>query len=189
MLSFGLSRRRVSITGLLRKMQQGDRGARREVFETSYSDLRQIARHLMRNERPGHTLGATGLLHEAFVGPLQKISIAIQDRGHFYAIAAIQMRRLLIDHGRRRGALKRNASPVKTDSPPMTAPADPLVLDLIRAVDRLRKHDPNAALIVEMKHLLGMTLEEIAAETGRPYRTVRDDWDFARGWLGQRLSK
>jgi RNA polymerase sigma factor (TIGR02999 family) len=177
----------MSLTSRIQQMQQGDEAAKREVFEQSYPELRSIARHLMRGERSSHTLGATGLLHEAFLGPLQKFRTEVQDRSHFYALAAMSMRRMLMDHGRRRRALKR----LRQDTPHLTTvPApEPRVLDLMRAIEALKRHDPRAALVVEMKHVLGLTLEEIAAETGQPYRQVRADWDFARGWLATRLAR
>ncbi len=176
----------MSLTALIRRMQGGDAVAKRQLFEQAYQDLRTIAGKLMRSERPAHTLGATGLLHEAFLS-LQGMKADVQDRTHFYAMAAITMRRALVDHGRKRNAAKRTVDAPQI--PVSVQPLDPRVVDLMKAVDELRVKDPHAAIVVEMKHFLGLTLEEIAAETGRPYRKIREEWDFARSWLGQRLSR
>lgn len=179
----------MSLTDQIRQMQDGDENARRIVIDSSYSELRAIAKKLMKGERASHTLGATGLLHEALLGPLQRLRGRVRNRAHFYALAAMSMRRILLDHGRMRAAAKRTVSSRNVSSVSSMTTADPALLDLVRAVDELRKLDPDIVSLVEMKHYLGLTLEEIAAETGRPYRSVREDWDFARNWLASRIGR
>lgn len=166
-------------------MQDGDRSARDLLFERSYRDLREIAGRLMVRERSSHTLGATGLLHEAIIGPLQSLSTVIHGRAQFYNIAAATMKRILIDHGRRRRTLKRTVVGMLHFA--TFDAVDARRLDLLDAIDRLRELDPGVAGVVEMRHILGMTLEEVAAGTARPYRQVRDDWDFGRAWLRRKL--
>lgn len=162
-----------------------------EVAEYVYNDLHRRASAYLRNERPGHTLQTTGLVHEAFIKLIDKQEIEWQDRDHFFAVAAQAMRRILVDHARSRTRHKRGG---KDEDLPLDEarqmPSDRSGVDVIaldEALNTLATFDERQAKIVELKYFGGMTLDETADVLGVSNVTVKRDWQIARAWLRQQL--
>jgi RNA polymerase sigma-70 factor, ECF subfamily len=179
----------AQITKMLGEVRGGDSAAASQLMEAVYSDLRGIAHRLFVAERPDHTLQPTALVHEAYLRIFSGAEVEWHDRNHFYAIAAMQMRRILVDFGREHRAVKRGCGLKVSldDSRHAAAFADcdiELVDDLIT---RLRRQDGQAARVVEMKFFSGMTDREIADAIGCSHSTVRRHWVFAREWLARHL--
>lgn len=146
-----------------------------------------MAQACLRGEQPGHTLQPTALVNEAYLR-LVGATVAWQDRAHFFAVAATTMRRVLVDHARARGRLKRGHRPVSLEDSLIIAPDradDFLVVD--DALDRLASHDARAARVVELHYFGGLTYEETAEALGVSAATVDRDLRFARAWLHREL--
>ncbi len=180
-----------AITLMLHQWRQGDMQAFDEVAEYVYNDLHRRASAYLRNERPGHTLQTTGLVHEAFIKLIDKQEIEWQDRDHFFAVAAQAMRRILVDHARSRTRHKRGG---KDEDLPLDEarqmPSDRSGVDVIaldEALNTLATFDERQAKIVELKYFGGMTLDETADVLGVSNVTVKRDWQIARAWLRQQL--
>ena len=175
-----------SVTVLLNRMQAGDRQAFDRLFEMVYAELRALAAHLLHS--PSHTLQPTALVHEAFVRLAQHDG-GWNDRRHFFNMAAKAMRQLLIDHARRHKAQKRDRPRARltlADTP--AAPATELdLVDFSEALARLETHDPRQARVVELRFVLGLSIEETAAALELSPRTVNVDWQLARAWLRRAL--
>jgi RNA polymerase sigma factor (TIGR02999 family) len=155
-----------------------------------YEELRRLAHHYMRGERAGHTLQTTALVNEAYIRLADIERIEWQSRGHFFAMAATVMRRVLVDHARERGRDKRGGSLVFTTLAEHAITSSPAidVLALDEALDRLADMDPQQARIVELRYFTGLTIDETADALGISPATVKRDWTWARAWLYQRLS-
>ena len=155
-----------------------------------YDELRAIAHRQLRGERADHTLGTTGLVHEAYLRLVDQRRVDWHDRPRFFALAARVMRRVLVDYARRRGAQKRQglAAPATLDD--AIAAADDqaeLILAIDEALSRLGELDPRQARVVEMRFFAGFTEDEAAELLGVSARTVRNDWVKAKGWLFREL--
>jgi RNA polymerase sigma factor (TIGR02999 family) len=156
-----------------------------------YAQLHRLAGAMMRRERPGHTLQATALIHEAFLR-LDLPPREASDERRLFACAARVMRQVLVDHARKRGAAKRGgeAQRVTLDTRALGAAAEAHdVLDLHDALERLEQVDARKAAVVDLKFFGQMTHEEIAAELGVSGKTVEADWYFARAWLRRELDR
>jgi RNA polymerase sigma factor (TIGR02999 family) len=178
------------ITSLLRAWRGGDAGAGDRLIEALYGELREMARRRLAGERPSHTLQTTALVHEAFIRLAGQRRVTWRDRGHFLALAATVMRRVLVDRARARRAAKRGSgvtAGVLTDA--VTAGVDPAteILDVDRALEKLGASFPRPARVVELRFFGGLEVEEIAAVVGVTERTVDRDWAFARAWLAREL--
>jgi RNA polymerase sigma-70 factor (ECF subfamily) len=175
------------VTHLLNLAGSGDAEARSELYEKVYRDLRRIAGNLFAGERPGHTLQPTALLNEAFIKLTIGATVDYQDRVHFFAVAARQMRRILVDHARWHKAEKRDAQGVATITlvSGFERPLD--LLDVDRALEELAELDPRCAQVVDLRFFGGLTEEEAAEALSVSPATVRADWKFAKGWLIDRL--
>lgn len=166
------------------------------LFEQVYDQLRRAAQEQMKNERGGHTLSATALVHEAYLRLVGPREIPWQNRAHFYAAAAEAMRRILIDrarakHGRNaasRDARRRALAISGLDSMPLDENSDG-ILALDDALCRLEGVDAQAAAVVRLRFFAGLDIEQTAAALGVSVRTVKRDWTFARGWLRQDLER
>jgi RNA polymerase sigma-70 factor (ECF subfamily) len=183
------------ITRLLKQMQLGDRDAGDQAVALVYNELHKIAANHLRKEAPGHTLVATALIHEAYVRLAGGATFEIHDRGHFFAIASQQMRRILVDHARGKNAQRRGSGAIQVGldqvhvgsmhvslNPP---PIDLLLLDgSLRELERL---EPRAAKVVELRYFGGYTDKEVVEALGVSLATVRRDWEFARCWLFDRM--
>jgi RNA polymerase sigma factor (TIGR02999 family) len=174
------------ITRLLSSIRNGDREAEGRLMELVYRELRIRAGRHMRSERPDHTLQPTALVHEAFLRLTHKDRIDWQSRAHFYAVASGEMRRILVDHARNRGAAKRGGPMEKIALEDaavycVSRPEELLALD--EALRQLTEWAPRAARVVEMLFFGGLTETEIAEVLGVSVRTVKRDWRTARAWL------
>ena len=167
---------------------------RREVFDRLlplvYDELRIIARGRLHHERQGHSLQATALVHEAYIRMLGADSPSWNDRGHFFRAAAEAMRRILIEHARKRTRVKRGGKRVRVEISGIDL-ADELDLDQVLALDdafqRLEEQDPKAADVVRLRFYAGLSVEETAKATDLSERTVKREWAFARAWLYEAL--
>lgn len=182
--------RRAEFTKLLHEVQAGGPDAREALFVAAYAELRRIAGSLMRQERPGHTLQPTELVHDAWLKLVDQARVAWTDRAHFLNIAGRAMRQVLVDHARRRGAAKRMAGVQRVtfdDEAGHGAAAIIDVLSLHDALERFSQLDPRAAQVVEARIFGGMSVEEVAHVLDVSTRTVELDWTVARRWLAREL--
>ncbi len=178
------------LTVLLNRMREGDRDAGSAAVQLVYGELHRVAAKQMRKERRGHTLQTTALVHEAYVRLMGAESLEIQNRGHFFAVASQQMRRILVDHARASQAQRRGgaAERVDLDMVQLGAGGENIdVLELDEALRELERMEPRAAHVVELRYFGGYTDKEVVEATGAPLSSVRRDWEFARSWLFNRL--
>ena len=178
------------LTLLLNRMQKGDRAAAEEAAARIYGELHRIAAREMRHERPGHTLQTTALVNEAYLRLAAAGSLEIQSRGHFYAVASQQMRRILVDHARSAGAQRRGGGAVQIDLDAVQLGVEGRSLDLLlldESLAELEKIEPRAAQVVELRYFGGHTDKEVVEALGVSLATVRRDWEFARSWLFRRM--
>jgi RNA polymerase sigma factor (TIGR02999 family) len=178
------------VTALLHAWSGGDDAALHALVPLVESELRRLARVYMARERTGHTLQTTALVNEAFLRLVDAHDVRWNDRGHFFAIAARLMRRVLVDHARARGFQKRGsgAQAVSLDEAILVSrPFDIELLDLDRALQALAAVDDRKARVVEMRYFGGMTVEETADALKVSTDTVKRDWRLAKLWLLQEL--
>ena len=181
------------VEDLLARLRQGDEAASAELFTQLYAELRALAGAVFRGQRGSHTLQPTAVLHEAWVKMARAGGQNIQDRGHFFAIAARAMRQVLVNHARDRNADKRGAGNVVTLvtlaglGGEGAAGHDADVLDVHAALDELARLDARQAQIAELRFFAGLTTREAADALGVSPRTVELDWTMAKRWLAQRL--
>jgi len=183
----GLSKEHV--THLCQEAARHDRSSVDALVDHVYGVLHRMANSQMGAERPDHTLTPTALVHEAYLRLVDQENMGWQSRAHFYAIAARVMRRVLIDHARRRLAGKRGGGQqmvtLHEDAAAVTTPENLLELD--RALDRLDQLSPRQRQVVEMRFFGGMTHEETAAVLDVSVPTVRRDWRMAQAWLKREI--
>ena len=160
-----------------------------QLLPLVYDELRLIAHRQLRGERVDHTLGTTGLVHEAYLRLVDQRRVDWHDRTRFFALAARVMRRVLVDYARRRGAQKRQglAAAATLDDAIAADDQAELILAVDEALSRLAELDQRQAHVVEMRFFAGFTEEETAELLGISARTVRNDWVEARGWLFREL--
>jgi RNA polymerase sigma factor (TIGR02999 family) len=173
-------------TRLLRAWANGEREALDHLTPRVYEELRRIAGHYMRDERPGRTLQTTALVHEAYLRMVDENKVKWEHRAHFFAVAAQIMRHILLDAARKRAAAKRGAdSPrLNLDEIPdfSSEPANELIA-LDDALTRLAQLDPRKARVIELRFFGGLSVEETAAVLKVSGDTVMRDWRLARAWL------
>jgi RNA polymerase sigma-70 factor (ECF subfamily) len=174
-------------TRLLREVNAGNEAALESLLTLVYDELRRLAASYLARERPNHTLQATALVHEAFLRLVDQRAVEWQNRGHFFAVAAQAMRRILVDHARARGRLKRNAdaAPVETIAVGQEDPIDLLALDL--ALTRLAARDARLGTVVELRFFAGLTVEETAEALDLSPASVKRDWQTAKAWLRKEM--
>jgi RNA polymerase sigma-70 factor, ECF subfamily len=179
-----------AITALLTGAHRGDKGASNELFEAVYTDLRRLARGLMSSERADHTLQPTALVHEAYMRVFKGASVEWRNRAQFFAVAARQMRHVLVDHGREYRAQKRDGRlKMPLDNVNPAIPVSLVDIDVVeQLMNRLEQMDKAAADVVQLKFFAGLTDLEIAGFLEVSAATVRRHWLFARAWLIQQLS-
>jgi RNA polymerase sigma factor (TIGR02999 family) len=178
------------ITALLRRMRSGDAEARDRLFPLVYDELRRAAQRALRGERPDHSLRATELVHEVYLKLGGTADAPWHDRAHFVGVAARAMRQILVDHARRRGAVKRGGGWARTTLEDVGAsdampPEEILALD--EALSRLDTFDPRLRAVVEYRFFGGLGDREIAELLGVSERTINRDWTKARAWLYREL--
>jgi RNA polymerase sigma factor (TIGR02999 family) len=183
--------RNESVTQLLHELSAGNKQAFDELIPLVYAQLRKLAANCLSGERPGHTLAATALVHEAYLR-LVDSEIAFQDRIHFYAVAAKVMRRILVDHARTATRQKRGGQveKVSLDEALIAGRDAPeAVLELDASLERLHSQDPRKAQVVEMIFFGGMTYEETAAALDLSPATVHRELRMAKAWLQRELAQ
>jgi RNA polymerase sigma-70 factor, ECF subfamily len=177
-----------TVTLLLGKLKRGDGEVMAELMPIVYRELRRLAGHYLRDERRGHTLQPTALVHEVYLRLVGQRA-DWQNRGQFMAMAAQLMRRILVDHARQRKSAKRGA-PIPMDMERF-GQAAPLSMEEILAVDealaRLSQLDPQESRVVELRYFGGLGVEETAEVLGVSPRTVNRDWAMAKAWLHAEL--
>jgi RNA polymerase sigma factor (TIGR02999 family) len=185
-----MSTEAAQITKMLGDVRSGNPQAAEQLMEAIYSDLRGMACRIFASERPDHTLQPTALVHEAWVRIFSGAEVPWNDRVHFYAVAARQMRRILTDHGREFRAVKRGAGLKVSFDDRVHNPAfaDCEFNEVNQLLERLQRADPRAGQVVELKFFSGMTDEEVAAELKCSQAQVRRDWSFAKAWLVSRMT-
>lgn len=181
----------AAVTQLLAAWRQGDHQALDELIPHVYKELRKLAQWHMNSERRGHTFQATALINEAYLRLVDVKQIQWQDRAHFFAMAARQMRRILIDAARKRGNQKRGGGIERVSlAEGMIVPERPEeLLALDEALSALGEIDPRRAQVVEMKFFGGLSVEEIAHALNVSADTVKRDWKLAKAWLARELRK
>ena len=179
------------VTQLLKRWRKGSRDAENELMVRVQGELRRLAAGYLRHER-GRTLQPTAVVNEAFIRLLPQRGVSWENRAHFFGIAAKMMRRVLVDHARRKRAIKRDAGPADPVSisgvPSPAREADPVdVLALHTALDDLAALDRRQAEIVEMRFFAGLTVEEIAEVMEISTATVKREWATAKLWLRREM--
>ena len=174
-----------SVTFWLQQWQAGSENALDQLTRLVYRDLRRLAQKFLADEEPGHTLQATALVHELYLrlGSIQEMDW--KGRGQFIAVAAQMMRRILIDHARKRRAAKRQEVP---DVLPGATGSNVDVLDVDRALQKLAAEFPRHAQVVELRFFGGLDAPEIARTMDLSLRTVERYWQFSKAWLQRELS-
>jgi len=177
------------VTQILFAIEHGDPAAAEQLLPLVYDELRKLAAQRLVQEKPGQTLQATGLVHDAYLR-LVDVAQAQQwnSRGHFFAAAAEAMRRILVEKARRKQSRKRGGGLVQQDADPddfpVATPRDPLeVLAVHEALDRLAQKSPRKAELVKLRFFLGCTIAEAAQVLGIAPATAEEDWTYAKAWL------
>jgi len=179
------------ITVLLNRMSAGDENAPEKLLPLVYQDLRNLARVYLKQERSDHTLQATALVHEAYMRLVDWEKVSWQNRAHFFSVAATVMRKILVDHARRRRAEKRGGGHKLSLDEAVSFAAEGEV-DLIALDDallNLERIDARQAKVVELRFFGGLTIEETAEALRISPATVKNEWAFAKAWLRVELSK
>lgn len=185
------------ITAMLRAWGAGEHEATEDLIRAVYRELRLQARHQLRHERANHTLHTTALINEVYIKLVDQRSVKWENRGHFFALAAKLMRRILVDHAKTRHRKKRGGAEenvalddvLKTNA--LAAP-DEKALDLLaldEALKRLAKIDPQQVQIVELRYFSGLDVPETAEILSISTATVKRDWAVARAWLKHELTR
>lgn len=176
----------ADITALLTEWHDGDEEAGRKVLESVYRELRRLAAVNLRREPRGATLQPTALVNELCASMLSRDAVNCENRLHFLHLAARQMRRLIVDHARRRKGLRRGGAFAQVsldEARDHSIVLDDRIADVNEALDRLQELDTRCASVVEMRFFGGLTEREIADVLGVSMPTVKRDWEFARSWL------
>ncbi len=178
-------------TGLLVGVSSGDREAENRLTPLVYANLRALAAKMMRRERADHTLQPTALVHEAYLKLIDQTRVTWKNRAHFFAVAAQAMRRILIDHARKRAEVKRGGRQSRLAFDEQLVAEYQRSVDLValsEALDRLAMRDPLLVRIVELRFFAGLTVAEAAEVLGMSSSTVEREWRCARVWLRAVLS-
>ncbi len=174
------------VTRILEAIEQGDARAVDRLLPAIYDELRQLAAQKLSRERPGHTLQATALVHEAYLKLVGAEAYSWKSRTHFFATAAEAMRRILIDNARRKKRLKRGGNQDRLDLDEAQAaiegPADN-ILAVDEALSKLAETDPEKAELVKLRYFAGLTIEQAAEALAISPTTAKRHWAYARAWL------
>jgi RNA polymerase sigma-70 factor (ECF subfamily) len=178
------------ITQLLHRWQNGDAAALDDVMPYLHTELTRLAAYFMRREHAGHTLQSTALVSEAYLR-LVDVDLHIEDRGHFIALAARIMRRILVDHARGKKSKKRDpgSKPISLDESAILSEAgDPRLVDLDEALNKLETFDARLAKTVELVYFGGLTTQQAADALGVSRVTLNKDMNLAKAWLYKQIS-
>ncbi len=180
------------VTALLARIAAGDAEGMQRLMPLVYGELRQLAARQLRDERPDHTLSPTSLVHEAYLRLTGNATTAWEGRNHFFGVAAQAMRRILVDHARRRTAQKRSRQQQVTLDETFESAARPRRARRSSASTRHSNawpsSTPRQARVVELRYFVGLSIEETAEILGTSPATVKRDWMVARAWLQRELS-
>lgn len=181
----------TDVTEILRRVERGDSSAATELLPLVYGELRRLAAAKLAQEKPGQTLDATALVHDAYLRLAGGVSPQRWDgRGHFFAAAAEAMRRILVENARRKARLRHGGGGQRVlldDALAAIEPPDDDVLSVHEGLDALAQADPQAAEVVKLHYFLGLSMDETAQALGVSPRTAYRCWSFARAWLYRRL--
>jgi RNA polymerase sigma-70 factor (ECF subfamily) len=180
------------VTALLEEARAGRAEAIDALLPLVYAELRRVAAAYLRRERPGQTLQATALVHEAYLRLMREQHVGWQNRSHFCAIAANSMRQILVERARARHAAKRGGDWARVSLHEGLVGAEEPGVDieaLDEALERLEARDPAQARLVELRYFGGLTIEETAAVLGVSPATVKRSWMVARAWLKKELDR
>lgn len=180
------------VSEILEAVTAGDSKASSELFERVYRELRAIAGRYMALERSDHTLQPTAVVHEAYLRLCGGATQRWENRAHFFAAAAEAMRRILVDHARRKLSLKRGGDPVRVDLPDIADAAGDRIeefLALDQALGRLGALDERMASVVKLRYYAGLSVEEAAEVLGISTRSVNRSWTSARAWLRREMQR
>ena len=185
-----MARPSIAVASMIDHARQGDERALATLMPLVYDELRRLAARYMRRERPGQTLQATALVHDAYLRLLQDSQLSWQNRAHFFGIAARSMRQILIERARARGAAKRGGNRVRVTFEPGLIAADSPTLDieaLDEALTRLAAFDAELARVVEVRFFGGLSIEETAEALDISPATVKRRWTLAKAWLAREI--
>jgi RNA polymerase sigma factor (TIGR02999 family) len=189
------------VTQILSQIESGDPHAAEKLLPLVYEELRKLAAQRLASERPGQTLQATALVHEAYlrlVGPPapddkhEEESQQWNSRGHFFAAAAEAMRRILVERARRKDRVRHGGGLKRQDAVQTELISDERLADMLKvdaALDGLAEQDPRAAELVKLRFFVGMTNAEAATAMGVSTRTLERTWVYAKAWLREALSR
>lgn len=179
-----------TLTALLNRMRKGDRQAREDAAGLIYTHLHRLAEREVHREWSNRGLEPTTLVHEAYLQLMRTEQAEVENRSHFFALASIQMRRILIDRARAAKAKKRGGGAAESDIASRQIAVENRSIDLMLLDESLRELEriaPRAARVVELRFFSGLTDQEVTAALGVSLATVRRDWDYARAWLFARM--
>ena len=182
---------REDITQLLLELREGRRGAENSLLPAVYEHLREMAHYRLSMGRPGQTLNTTALVHEAYLKLFDQTRLSVSDRKHFFSVAAMAMRQIVVDHARRKQALKRGGDYRRVDLEPGELSIDDRgleILSLDESLRRLSALDERLGRVVELRFFGGLSVEETAEVLDVDPRTVKRDWRKARALLYRDLS-
>src|SRR5436190_22181451 len=178
-----------NITQLLRSWRNGDANAAENLVPLVYDRLRRIAGSHLRHERPGHTLAATALVHEAYLR-LADAGLNFEDRAHFFAVASTAMRRVLVDHAKHHNRQRRGGGALRADFEEALVVANepnPVILDIDEALNQLAKFDERKVRVVELTFFGGLTTAAVADAIGVSEPTIKRELRMARAWIRTQL--
>jgi RNA polymerase sigma-70 factor (ECF subfamily) len=180
------------VSSLLEELQRGDPAAASRLLLLVYRELRRLAAHYMRGEKPGQTIQATELVHEAYLRLVGQQRIEWHGRTHFLAMAATSMRRILVDRARKKLAERHGGGGEKIQLQEALVFSPEKSKDMIAlddALKRLEAISPRQGRVVELRFFGGLEMEEIAQMEGVSLRTVKQDWSLARAWLHHEIAR
>ncbi|MFC1634776.1 ECF-type sigma factor [Planctomycetota bacterium] len=182
----------TDVTRILNAIEQGDPQATEKLLPLVYEELRLLAAQKLSQERPGQTLQATALVHEAYIRLIGSEAQNWDRRGHFFAAAAEAMRRILVENARRKKSSKHGGDQQRIDFDDVDfaieEPSDDLIA-LDEALTKLSEMDPIVADLVKLRYFAGLNIEQVARFQGIARRTAVDHWAYARAWLRREISK
>lgn len=176
---------------VLAEVSGGDRSRLPQLAQLVYDDLRKLAGRYMKQERAGHTLQPTALVHEAFIKLVDQSRVDWRGRSHFFAVGAQAMRRILVNHAKRKGRIKRGGHRHRVpldEAKIVSIDSDDVVIAVDEALTKLAAVDQQQAKIVELRFFGGLDVAEVAEVLGLSKRTVEREWTACRAWLRRELS-
>lgn len=180
------------VTRILNTIERGDSGAADELLPLIYEELRILAAQKLSHEKPGQTIQATALVHEAYIRLVGEEERNWDNRGHFFAAAAEAMRRILVDNARRKRSIRHGGERQKislTKAFPAIVDSKDDILALNEVLDKLTNEDPKLAELIKLRYFAGLTLDQIARIMGIGRRTADRYWALGRAWLYQEITQ